>query len=130
MGGRGACADDGDVEQAEEQARQAVLDGADYVGAGPMFRSATKPRDFVAGLEYAREVAAEIRIPAVAIAGITEENVDEVLATGIRVIAVTAAVCGCEDVEAAARRLKERIKHGDTPEYAEESKPDVNVSHR
>ncbi len=33
-----------------EQAQQAVLDGADYIGVGPFFRSPTKPRDFVAGL--------------------------------------------------------------------------------
>jgi thiamine-phosphate pyrophosphorylase len=95
-----------------EQARQAVLDGADYIGVGPMFRSETKPRDFVAGLEFARQVAGEIRIPAVAIAGITEENVDEVLATGVKAIAVTAAVVGCEDVEGATRRLKEKKGYG------------------
>jgi thiamine-phosphate pyrophosphorylase len=95
-----------------EQARQAVLDGADYIGVGPMFRSETKPRDFVAGLEFARQVAGEIRIPAVAIAGITKENVDEVLATGVKAIAVTAAVVGCEDVEGAARRLKEKKGYG------------------
>ena len=47
-----------------EQAKQAVLDGADYIGVGPFFRSRTKPRDFVAGPEYARQVAEQIPIPA------------------------------------------------------------------
>jgi thiamine-phosphate pyrophosphorylase len=89
-----------------EQARQAMLDGADYIGVGPTYRSPTKPRDFIAGLDYARMVAAEIRIRAVAIAGITHENVAEVLATGVRAVAVTAAMVGCDDVEAAARRIK------------------------
>ena len=92
-----------------EQARQAVLDGADYVGVGPMFRSPTKPRDFVAGLDFARQMAREIRIPAVAIAGINEQNVKEVLATGMPAVAVTAAVAGCDDPEAATRRLKQKI---------------------
>src|SRR5205807_7581535 len=92
-----------------EQARQAVLDGADYIGVGPFFRSSTKPRDFVAGPEYAREVSATIGIPAVAIAGITPENVDEVLATGIRSVAVSSAVIGAEDVQLQARRLKEKL---------------------
>ena len=92
-----------------EQARQAMLDGADYIGVGPIYRSPTKPRDFVAGLEYAGKTAAEIRIPSVAIAGITEVNVDEVLSTGVRAIAVMAAVAGCQDVEGAAKRLKERF---------------------
>ena len=92
-----------------EQAKQAVRDGADYVGVGPFFRSATKPRDFVAGPEYARRVAEEVAIPAVAIAGITAGNVDEVMATGIKAVAVTAAVVGREDVRGAAAGLKARL---------------------
>ena len=99
-----------------DQAKQAILDGADYIGVGPVYRSSTKPRDFLPGLDYAREVAKTLgdKIPAVAIAGITETNVDEVLATGIRAIAVTAAVIGCEDVRAAATRMKQRLK--DSPQ--------------
>ena len=92
-----------------EQAKKAVLDGADYIGVGPFFRSETKTRDFVAGADYARQVAEKIRVPAIAIAGITEQNVDEVLATGIKAIAVTAAVCGSDDPRAAAARLKARL---------------------
>lgn len=93
-----------------EHARQAVLDGADYIGVGPVYRSATKTRDILPGLAYARSVASEIRIPGVAIAGITLANVDEVLATGIRAVAVTAAVTQQPDVVAAARALKEKLK--------------------
>jgi thiamine-phosphate pyrophosphorylase len=92
-----------------EQARQAVRDGADYIGVGPFFRSPTKPRDFVAGAAYAKQVVEQIKIPAVAIAGITEGNVDEVLATGIKAVAVTAAVAGADDPQRAAKRLKERL---------------------
>lgn len=92
-----------------EQAKQAVVDGADYIGVGPIFRSPTKPRDFAAGLEYARQVADAIRIPAVAIAGITLDNVDEVLACGIRAVAVTAAVAGAADPRRAAQHLKQKL---------------------
>ena len=68
-----------------DQAKQAVLDGADYIGVGPFFRSPTKPRDFVAGLGRTRgRWSSRSRIPAVAIAGITPDNVDEVLATGVQ----------------------------------------------
>ena len=89
-----------------EQAKQAVLDGADYIGVGPVFRSETKLRDILPGLDFARQVASQITIPAVAIAGITAANVDEVLATGLRAVAVTAAVIGQDDVREAARQLK------------------------
>ncbi len=92
-----------------EQARQAVLDGADYVGVGPMFSSTTKARDFVAGPAYAAEVVREIAIPAVAIGGINLGNVQQVVAAQVKCVAVTAAVIGCEDVRAAARGLKERL---------------------
>ena len=92
-----------------EHARQAVLDGADYIGVGPFFRSQTKPREILSGPAYAREVAGEIPIPAVAIAGINAENVDEVLATGIRAVAVSSAVIGAKDVHGAAEELKTRL---------------------
>jgi thiamine-phosphate pyrophosphorylase len=92
-----------------EQAKAAVIDGADYVGVGPVFPSPTKPRDFIAGVPVARQVAREVRLPAVAIAGITHENVDEVLAAGVRAVAVTAAVTGADDPADAARRLKAKL---------------------
>jgi thiamine-phosphate pyrophosphorylase len=92
-----------------DQARRAVLDGADYIGIGPIFPSATKPRDFVAGLEYARQVASEIRLPAVAIAGITCGNVQQVVAAGVTRIAVTASVLDTDDPRAAAAGLKEQL---------------------
>ena len=91
------------------QARQAVADGADYLGVGPFFRSETKPREFCAGPDYAREAVAAIRIPLVAIAGISAANVGEVTATGVKAIAVTAAVVGADDPAAAARELKRRL---------------------
>jgi thiamine-phosphate pyrophosphorylase len=96
-----------------EQAKQAVLDGADYIGVGPVFRSSTKPRDFVAGLEYARQVAEGLpQIPAVAIAGIHAGNVDEVLSTGLRAVAVTSAVLSAPDVRTAAAELKRKLLAG------------------
>lgn len=93
-------------------ARQAVADGADYLGVGPIFKSATKPRDFVSGLDYARAVATEIPLPAVGIAGITLENVGEVVASGLQAVAVTNAVAAAPDVEAAARAFKARLTGG------------------
>lgn len=88
------------------QARQAQADGADYIGVGPCFVSGTKPRGYVAGLDWLREVAENILIPAVAIAGITEANVDEVMRAGVRRVAVTAAVAAAEDPLTAAKTLK------------------------
>lgn len=89
-------------------ARQARLDGADYLGAGPTYRSPTKPREISPGLPYLSEVAGleQSGLPVFAIAGITEARVPEVLATGVTRIAVTSAVTGAEDVADACRRLR------------------------
>jgi thiamine-phosphate pyrophosphorylase len=88
-----------------EQARQAVLDGADYIGAGPVFESATKEFSQLAGLSYWQEVAAEIAIPAFAIGGITEDRLDEVLQTGIHRIAVGSALLTAENPKDVAERF-------------------------
>ena len=66
-----------------EQARQAVLDGANYIGVGPTFPSGTKQFESSPALDFLRAVAAEIRLPAFAIGGITPGNLAEVLAAGI-----------------------------------------------
>ena len=87
------------------QARQAVLDGADYIGAGPTFPSGTKAFDAFPGVEFLRAVAGEIRLPAFAIGGIDRENLPEVLATGIGRVAVSRAVTAAPDPAAAAREL-------------------------
>jgi thiamine-phosphate pyrophosphorylase len=86
--------------------------GADYIGVGPVFRSSTKPREIDPGLPYAREVAQQITIPSVAIAGITIDNVHQVLATGLKGVAVSSAVLSTENVESATRALRERMELG------------------
>lgn len=92
-----------------EQARQAVLDGADYIGVGPTFPSVTKGFDAYPGLPLLRAVAAEISLPAFAIGGITEENLDAVLGCGIARVAVSHAVIGAPSPAEAARRLNQRL---------------------
>jgi thiamine-phosphate pyrophosphorylase len=92
-----------------DQAKRALVDGADYIGVGPTFPSTTKPRDFVAGLDYARQAATEVAIPSVAIAGINLANVNEVMKTGVHAIAVTGAVIDTDDPLSAARNLKTQL---------------------
>ena len=92
-----------------KQARQAVLDGADYIGAGPVFESETKAFSELAGLTYLREVAAEITLPVFAIGGITEEQLHEVLQTGICRVAISSALLNAENPKETAKRWKERV---------------------
>jgi thiamine-phosphate pyrophosphorylase len=92
-----------------EQAKAAVLDGADYLGVGPTFASDTKQFAEFTGPELLRAVQAEIRLPAFAIGGITADNLPQVLAAGLTRIAVSGAVTSAASPAAAARRLLEML---------------------
>jgi len=65
-----------------ESALEAERAGADLVIFGPVFSSATHPRGTPAGLAALSEVARAVRIPVVAIGGITEERIPECIAAG------------------------------------------------
>jgi len=74
-----------------EQARQAVLDGANYIGCGPTFPSDTKEFESYPGPNFLRQVAAEISLPAFAIGGIALANLALVFEAGFTRIAVGGA---------------------------------------
>ncbi|NQT36421.1 MAG: thiamine phosphate synthase [Planctomycetes bacterium] len=93
-----------------QQARQAVLDGAGYIGVGPTFASATKQFDHFPGLELLEQVAHEIRLPAFAIGGITQDRIEDVLATGIGRIAASGAILSAADPAAVAVEMRERLR--------------------
>lgn len=95
-----------------EQARQAVLDGADYLGVGPTFPSRTKQFAEFPGVELIRAVAAEIQLPWFAIGGISEQNLDDVLAAGATRVAVGSAVVETADAAGSVRSLKSRLATG------------------
>ena len=93
-----------------EQARQAVLDGADYLGVGPCFATSTKAFDQLAGLEFVRQVAAEITLPWFAIGGISSANTAAVRAAGASRIAVSGAVCSSPIPGRAVAELLETLR--------------------
>lgn len=92
-----------------EQARAAVLAGANYLGAGPTFPSKTKSFDDFPGLNYLRQVAGEISLPSFAIGGINATNVEAVCATGIHGVAVSSAVTAAADPAVAVRELLAKL---------------------
>jgi thiamine-phosphate pyrophosphorylase len=89
-----------------EQARQAVLDGANYIGVGPTFPSETKQFAEYPGLELLRQVAGEISLPAFAIGGIKDGNISTVLKTGLKRVAVSAAVTRATNPREVAKRIR------------------------
>lgn len=91
------------------EARQAVLDGADYLGIGPCFPSATKSFAAHATPEFLRTVSSEISLPTFAIGGITAEKLPLLVELGVRRIAVASAVTRAADPPRAARELIETL---------------------
>lgn len=91
----------------EAQARQAVAEGAHYIGFGPVFPTRTKENpDPVVGLERLAEVAANSPVPVVAIGGISLQDVTRVANTGVAAAAVVSAVLKAESPEEAARAVQ------------------------
>lgn len=95
-----------------EQCKNAVLQGADYIGVGPTFASQTKRFDAFAGLEFVRQVAEFTSIPAFAIGGINNENVSQVVEAGLRRVAVGNAICQADEPREIARQMRQCLVDG------------------
>lgn len=94
-----------------EQARQAVADGADYIGVGPLFP--TKTKDNVCdpvGIEYLEYVVNNIDLPYTAIGGIKEHNMDLPLKAGAKCICMVSDITGAKDIKAKVETLIEKIR--------------------
>lgn len=86
-------------------AHEAKIQGADYVAFGAFFASMIKPSAPVATIELLRQARREIRLPIVAIGGITAENGAFLLDAGADALAVISALFAAEDVLLAARQF-------------------------
>ena len=94
-----------------EAAREAGAAGADYVGFGPVFPTSSKANPAsVKGLAGLARACAAVRVPVIAIAGVTPERVGPCLDAGAWGVAVMTAVTTAPDVEAAAARFREAVE--------------------
>jgi thiamine-phosphate pyrophosphorylase len=115
-------ADDGDIATARDRvgrhaligvscynrlelARDAVAAGADYVAFGSFFASRVKPGAVHAPLTLLGAAKAELRVPVVAIGGITPANAQSLIDAGADALAVISALFAAPDVARAARQF-------------------------
>lgn len=92
--------------------KTAIDEGADYIALGPAFATKTKPHLDIAGCEYitkALKVLDSVGIPHVAIGGVDQTNLDQILAAGATSIAVCSAVSLAKDPQKACTQLKASI---------------------
>ena len=90
-----------------ERAVEAVSEGADYVAFGRFFPSQSKPDAVTADPELLGQARQCLRVPVVAIGGITPENGQTLVTAGAHMLAAIHGVFGQADTEAAARRYAE-----------------------
>ena len=80
-----------------EDADKALLEDVDYIGVGPIFPTTTKDRTAV-GIEYMEYVEKNINLPYIAIGGIKESNLLEVVKKGAKRIALVSEIVGADDI--------------------------------
>ena len=88
------------------QAKIAEKQGADYLGVGPIFPSLTKPDLKPQGTVLIRKVKKYLQVPVIAIGGINETNLGEVMQAGANGSAVITAVLTARNPALATRQLK------------------------
>ena len=89
------------------QAREAELAGADYVGFGPLFRTSTKDTGYgPRGLSGLSEVRRAVHLPIVAIGGIDRRNASSAIAAGADAVAMISALRVSSDVAATVKSLR------------------------
>ena len=93
-----------------EQAKRAEADGADYMGVGAVFPSPTKKGAIRITKDDLQAICASVSIPAVAIGGVSLDNMDELKGMGMAGFAVVSAVFAEDDIEAAAKGLRKRAE--------------------
>ncbi len=90
-----------------EQARQAVRDGADYLGLGAVFPTRTKADADHMPNERLRAICSAVEVPVVAIGGINRDNLLKLSGSGVDGAALVSAVFSAEDIEETCRELRE-----------------------
>ena len=96
--------------QTVEQALLAQAHGADYLGVGAVFPTGSKDDAVEVPFETLKAICQAVRIPVVAIGGISKANVEQLRGSGICGVAVISAIYGADDIEGAARELKEAVR--------------------
>lgn len=83
-----------------KRALEAEESGADYLGTGAIFPTTTKENAPITLISTLKTICQRVAIPVVAIGGLTSENIDQLIDTGIAGVAVVRDLMQAEDIEA------------------------------
>ena len=91
-----------------EEAVSAERDGADYLGVGAVFPTGSKADAIEVPLETLKAICSAVKIPVVAIGGISKDNLTDLKGSGIAGISVISAIFAQKNIKEAAEELKKR----------------------
>ena len=89
-----------------DQAVAAQIEGADYIGFGPLFATPTKPNYSAIGLDHIAEVHEKVRLPIFCIGGIKLDNLRDVIAAGARRVVIVSGLLQAPRIAAAVQLAK------------------------
>ena len=89
-----------------KEARQAVRDGADYLGLGAVFPTGTKTDVDVMSRDTLQAICGAVDVPIVAIGGINRDNILQLSGSGVDGVALVSAIFSAEDIEGTCRELR------------------------
>lgn len=92
--------------QTVEQALQAEKNGADYLGVGAVFSTSTKTDADNVSISTLKEICRAVKIPVVAIGGISLQNMSQLKGSGIAGVSVISAIFAQQDICGATKELK------------------------
>ncbi len=92
-----------------KRALEAETSGADYLGTGAIFPTTTKENAPITLISTLKTICQTVAIPVVAIGGLTSENIDQLIGTGIAGVAVVRDLMQAEDIEAKTQAFLTKI---------------------
>ena len=92
-----------------KRALEAETSGADYLGTGAIFPTITKENAPITLISTLKTICQTVAIPVVAIGGLTSENIDQLIGTGIAGVAVVRDLMQAEDIEAKAHAFLTKL---------------------
>ena len=92
-----------------KRALEAETSGADYLGTGAIFPTTTKENAPITLISTLKTICQTVAIPVVAIGGLTSENIDQLIGTGIAGVAVVRDLMQAEDIEAKAHAFLTKL---------------------
>ena len=93
-------------------AQEAVRQGADYVAFGAFFSSSVKPEAVQADVQLLQTARRELKVPVVAIGGITQQNGAALVEAGADALAVISALWNAPDIKASAQEFSNLFRQG------------------